>query len=175
MDAFAVALCKGLGMQKIDYTRCWIIALFFGGFQFIMPLLGWLLSVYFQTYLASFDYLIVFIILAFIGTKMMYESFRHCDATREKEGKFSIRELFLLAIATSIDALGVGITFVLYPEQNILFSASLIGVVTFSLSFLAVILGNKYGMKYGSKAEFVGGLILVGIACKTVFEHFNSV
>jgi len=172
MDAFAVALCKGFGMQKIRYSQCFIIAVFFGGFQFIMPLIGWLLTSHFQKYISSVDHWIVFFILSLIGAKMMYESFQPSNCAQEGEN-FSVREIFFLAIATSIDALAVGATFAMFPEKSILFSAILIGVVTFLLSFLGTILGSKCGTRYAKKAEFAGGFILVCLGIKILFEHLS--
>jgi len=171
MDAFAVALCKGLSMQKIHYARCFIISLFFGGFQAIMTLIGWLLSSYFHKYISFIDHYIVFILLSAIGIKMIYDSFQSCANVLERKDSFSIKEIFFLAIATSIDALAVGITFALLPEKSIMFPVILIGLVTFCLSFIGVIIGNKCGNRYEQKAEFAGGFILLCIAFKVLFEH----
>lgn len=171
LDAFAVALCKGFGMQKIRYSQCFIIALFFGGFQLIMPLIGWGLSFHVHKYISSLDHWIVFFILSSIGANMMYESFQPQNTTQENS--FSVREIFFLAIATSIDALAVGVTFAMFPENNIFFSVSLIGVVTFCIAFLGVLLGSTCGNRYAKKAEFAGGFILVCIGIKVVFEHLS--
>ena len=154
MDAFAVAVCKGLNMSKINYKRGALIALFFGTFQGLMPLIGWFLGVQFEEYIVSFDHWVAFILLGFIGGKMIAEAFE-----KEKEDccpdKFSIGELFILAIATSIDALAVGITFALIaPVTGISVAVILIGVITFALSFVGVVIGNKFGAKdYGLRVS----------------------
>lgn len=174
MDAFAVAVCKGLSMGKINYKRGFLIALFFGVFQGLMPFIGWVLGVQFEEYIVSFDHWIAFVLLAFIGGKMLFEAFE-----KEKEeccDRFSITELFILAIATSIDALAVGITFALIaPEIGIGLSVSLIGVITFALSFVGVIIGNKFGAKYKRFAEMAGGTILCLMGLKIFLEHLGII
>lgn len=169
MDAFAVAVCKGLKMPKINPKQTAIIALFFGGFQALMPLIGYFLGKQFEEYIVSIDHWITFILLGIIGGKMIYESFKKDE---EDEGGFSIKELFVLAIATSIDALAVGITFA-FLKVNIVISVSLIGVTTFILSAIGVFIGHKFGEKYKSKAEFAGGLILILIGLKILLEHLG--
>lgn len=166
MDAFAVSICKGLNMTKLSYKNCTVIALFFGGFQALMPLLGWLLGSQFSKYITAVDHWIAFALLAFIGGKMIYEALKKDETGTENADILKIKELFLLAIATSIDALAVGITFALLDSVNIYFSISVIGAVTFVFSFAGVIIGNKFGCKYKSKAELIGGIILVGIGLK---------
>lgn len=174
MDAFAVAVCKGLSMSKINYKRGVLIALFFGIFQALMPLIGWILGVQFERYIVSFDHWIAFVLLGFIGGKMIFEAFE-----KEKEeccDKFSIGELFVLAIATSIDALAVGITFALIaPSVGIVAAVSLIGVITFVLSFIGVIIGNKFGSKYKKCAELAGGIILCLMGVKILLEHLGII
>lgn len=175
MDAFAVAVCKGLSMSKINYKRGLLIALFFGVFQALMPLIGWILGVQFEKYIISFDHWIAFILLGFIGGKMIVEAFE-----KEKEeqcaDKFSIGELFVLAIATSIDALAVGITFALIePTVGIGVAVALIGAITFSLSFVGVIIGNKFGSKYKKWAELAGGIILCLMGLKILLEHLGVI
>ena len=164
MDAFAVSVCKGLKMRTIDYSKTMLIGLFFGGFQAIMPLIGWLIGFKFQSHIESFDHWIAFLLLGFIGAKMIYESFK---SDEEIDDGFSISELFILAIATSIDALAVGIAFAMIKEVNILFSVAVIGLTTFILSVIGVAVGNKFGAVYKNKAEFTGGviLILLGLVC----------
>ncbi len=175
MDAFAVAVCKGLNMSKINYKRGLLIALFFGVFQALMPMIGWLLGVQFEEYIVSVDHWVAFVLLGFIGGKMIAEAFE-----KEKEDccpdKFSIGELFVLAIATSIDALAVGITFALIPpEIGISGSVALIGMITFALSFVGVIIGNKFGAKYKKRAELAGGIILCLMGVKILLEHLDII
>ncbi|HEY8444552.1 MAG TPA: manganese efflux pump MntP family protein [Bacilli bacterium] len=172
MDAFAVAVGKGLNMKKIDIKWSLIIASFFGSFQAIMPLLGWLLGGQFEKYIKNFDHWIVFMILLIIGGKAIYESRnKNCDSECDKK---SYRELFILSIATSIDALAVGITIAIL-EIDILIASFIIGIVTFALSFLGVIIGNKFGCKYKSTAELLGGIILIIIGIKILIEHLTII
>lgn len=172
-DAFAVAICKGLNMRKINYKHALIIAIFFGGFQALMPLIGFILGSQFSQYIESVDHWIAFILLGFIGGKMIIESLK-----KEEEccscGGLDIKELFIMAIATSIDALAVGITFALVTV-NIWGSITLIGLTTFILSAIGIIIGNKFGSKYKNKAELAGGIILVLIGFKILFEHLGII
>ncbi len=175
MDAFAVAVCKGLNMSKINYKRGALIALFFGTFQALMPLIGWFLGVQFEEYIVSFDHWVAFILLGFIGGKMIWEA---CEKEKEEccPDKFSIGELFVLAIATSIDALAVGITFALIaPSTGISVAVILIGVITFALSFVGVVIGNKFGAKYKKRAELAGGVILCLMGLKILLEHLEII
>lgn len=174
MDAFAVAVCKGLCMRKINYKHTLIIALFFGGFQAIMPLIGWVLGKQFEQYITSVDHWIAFGLLVLIGGKMIWEVFK---GEEEEEAcsyieKLDLKELFILAIATSIDALAVGITFA-FLKVSIWMPISLIGVTTFGLSMVGVIIGNKFGEKYKSKAEIAGGIILILIGFRILLEHLG--
>jgi putative Mn2+ efflux pump MntP len=171
MDAFAVSICKGIKMPKLRKLHIVIIALFFGGFQMLMPLIGWLLGSQFVQYISKFDHWIAFALLAFIGIKMAIESFKHDDECCCKdEEKLDLKELVVLAIATSIDALAVGITFALYPDINILPSISIIGIVTFIICAGGVVIGHKFGAKFKSKAELLGGIVLVIIGLKLLIE-----
>lgn len=172
MDAFAVSICKGLKMQKLNYTQTFIIALFFGGFQAIMPLLGWLLGTRFEQYITDIDHWIAFALLAFIGGKMIFEAIKG-----DEDGgsdKFEIKELFLMAIATSIDALAVGITFA-FLQTDIWSSIAIIGCTTFVLSAVGVFIGHKFGAKYKNKAEIAGGVILILIGLKILLEHLGII
>ena len=173
MDAFAVSICKGIKMKKLKWSNLVIIAIFFGGFQMLMPLIGWLLGSQFVQYIEKFDHWIAFGLLAFIGVKMAIESFKkeddECDCCKEAE-KLDLKELFVLAIATSIDALAVGITFALYPDVNIVSAISVIGIVTFVICSGGVFIGHKFGAKFKSKAEFLGGVVLVIIGLKLLIE-----
>ena len=171
MDAFAVSICKGIKMPKLRKSHIVIIALFFGGFQMLMPLIGWLLGSQFVQYISKFDHWIAFALLAFIGVKMAIESFKHEEEDCCKcESKLDLKELVVLAIATSIDALAVGITFALYPDINILPSISIIGIVTFIICAGGVVIGHKFGAKFKSKAELLGGIVLVIIGLKLLIE-----
>lgn len=172
MDAFAVALCKGLNMKKLNYRHALIIGAFFGGFQGIMPLFGWILGRQFEQYITSFDHWIAFILLAFIGGKMLMEAFNQDEEVLESNEQLNIKELVVLAIATSIDALAVGITFAFF-QVSILPSITLIGITTFILSVIGVVLGNRFGVKFKSKAEIAGGFVLIFIGVKILLEHLG--
>ena len=163
MDAFAIALCKGLVMKKIDYKYAFLLAGCFGIFQAIMPLMGWAIGINFAKYITSFDHWVSFILLTFIGGKMIKETFE--KNSEENEIVYDIKEIFLLAIATSIDALAVGITFA-FNEINLINAILSIGIVAFILSLIGVILGNRFGVKYKDKAEIIGGTILIFLGCK---------
>ena len=173
MDAFAVSICKGIKMKKLKWSHLVIIAIFFGGFQMLMPLIGWLLGSQLVQYIEKFDHWIAFGLLAFIGVKMAIESFKkeddECDCCKDAQ-KLDLKELFVLAIATSIDALAVGITFALYPDVNIVSAISVIGIVTFVICSGGVLIGHKFGAKFKSKAEFLGGVVLVIIGLKLLIE-----
>lgn len=186
MDAFAIAMCKGLKMKKLNFKHATIIAFAFGFSQMAMPIIGWLLGTRFEAYITKIDHWIAFVLLAFIGGKMIYESLKkdddsecnhdcqNCPKTDCDALKLNIKELILLAIATSIDALAVGITFA-FLKVSILSSSSIIGITTFALSFIGVMLGNRFGVKYKSKAEFVGGTILVLMGVKILLEHLGII
>ena len=171
MDAFAVAICKGLKMQKLNYKQTGLIALFFGGFQAIMPFIGWVLGKSFEVYIKSVDHWIAFALLLFIGGKMAYESFESDDDDCDCD-IFDIKELLMLAIATSIDALAVGIAFAL-KDINIYLAIAVIGIVTFVLSAIGVFIGHKFGAVYKSKAELAGGIILIFIGVKILLEDLG--
>ena len=174
-DAFSVSVCKGLNMRKLNLKHAYVIALFFGVFQAVMPLLGYLLGTGFSEYIERFDHWIAFVLLAFIGGKMAVEAFGEKDEeTEEKTDTLSMGELTILAVATSIDALAVGITFA-FLKVNILPSVLLIGVTTFALSLGGVMLGNRFGAKYKSKAEIAGGVILILIGLKILLEHLGII
>ena len=169
MDTFAVAVCKGLGMRRINKGQAVVIALFFGGFQALMPLLGWGLGRQFEAYITSFDHWIAFLLLAYIGGKMVWEALRGEESVSTC---FSIRELFLLAVATSIDALAVGITFA-FLKVEILSAIAIIGCTTFVLSLGGVVIGNRFGSRYQQRAEITGGVILILIGLKILLEHLG--
>ena len=178
MDAFAVSICKGLNMTKINYKNAGIIALFFGVFQAGMPVIGYALGTRFAKYIESFDHWVAFGLLAFIGGQMIYEAVKgeEDDEDSDDDGdSLDIKQLFILAIATSIDALAVGITFALLDGMSIWFSVAMIGVVTFIISFFGVIIGNRFGNKYERKAVLAGGVILVLIGLKILLEHMGII
>lgn len=176
MDAFAVAVCKGLDMKRVNYRHSFVIALFFGFFQALMPLLGWLLGTRFGPYITGADHWVAFVLLALIGGKMIYEALHEDQEDFGKSGdRLELKELFILSVATSIDALAVGITFAILPDTNIWSSVILIGVTTFVLSFLGVVIGNRFGAKYQKRAELFGGVVLVLIGLKILLEHLGFI
>lgn len=172
MDAFAAAVCKGLNQKKFNIKNGFIIALFFGGFQALMPFLGWALGKQFEKYITSIDHWIAFILLGFIGGKMIYEALTEKEETQESAVReiLDLKEILVLSVATSIDALAVGITFA-FLTVNIASSVTLIGLTTFVISFAGFVIGNKFGAKYQNKAELLGGIILVLIGFKILLEH----
>ena len=172
MDAFAVAICKGLNMRKINYNHALIIALFFGAFQAIMPFIGWVLGKQFEQYIVSFDHWVAFVLLAIIGGKMIFEAAGGENGADRCDLGIDIKELFVLAVATSIDALAIGITFA-FLRVDIYYSIATIGLTTFIFSAVGVIIGNKFGSKYKNKAEIAGGVILILIGLKILLEHLG--
>lgn len=176
MDAFAVSVCKGLGMSKVNKKQAVIIGAFFGGFQALMPFAGWLLGSRFEQYITSIDHWIAFVLLAFIGGKMIVESLgaKEDDEVEEYDVPLKIKDLFILAVATSIDALAVGITFA-FLNYPIIEAISIIGITTFIISIAGVYAGNFFGGKYKSKAEFMGGLILVILGLRILLSHLGVI
>ena len=175
MDAFSVSVCKGLSMKKLNLKGGIITALFFGVFQGVMPVIGYFLGSRFADVISSFSHWVSFGLLAFIGGKMIYEAF--CEDKDEENGKeyrLDIKELFMLAIATSIDALAVGIVFAA-EKTNLLFSVTMIGVITFALSLAGIFIGHKFGSKYEKKAEIAGGVILILIGLKLLLEGLGVI
>lgn len=153
MDAFAVSICKGLSMKKLDWKKAIIIAIYFGGFQALMPVIGYFLGTTFENFVTVVDHWIAFLLLGFIGGNMIKESFD--DEVEKCNDNVDFKTMIVLAIATSIDALAVGITFAIL-NVDIAVSVLIIGIVTFILSIIGVKIGNKFGNKYQNKAEFVG-------------------
>lgn len=178
MDAFAVSVCKGLGMQKVNKKQAVVIGLFFGGFQALMPFIGWVLGIQFESYITSIDHWIAFVLLGFIGGKMIVEAVKPEDEenveVRKVDEPLDIKEMFILAVATSIDALAVGITFA-FLQYPIVEAISIIGVVTFFISIGGVYVGNFFGSKYKNKAEFAGGLILVILGLRILLSHLGII
>ena len=186
MDAFAVAICKGLSMKKITIKKAGIVGLFFGTFQGGMPLIGYFLGVQFKDKITTIDHWIAFVLLAFIGISMIRESIQSKNelavdsvadtnmieslGNENTDDSLDIKNLFVLAIATSIDALAVGVTFA-FLKVNIVPAVSFIGIVTFTLSMVGVKIGHVFGSIYKAKAEFAGGLILVLMGAKILLEH----
>ena len=182
MDAFAVAVCKGLAMRRVSLRQAAWVGLWFGGFQFLMPLLGFLLANSFAQAIASFDHWIAFLLLAVIGGNMVREALSAGE--EEVSGDLSVRAMFLLAIATSIDALAAGISLVAgvslpllvngrFNPASIWVAIGLIGRTTFLLSTAGVKLGNRFGARYEKKAELAGGLILILLGLKILLEHLG--
>lgn len=173
MDAFAVAVCQGLGMRRLDLRRAGVIALFFGGFQALMPLAGWVLGAAFSAYIQRFDHWVAFVLLCFIGANMVREAL---SGEEEEEcccgEKLDYKRLFLMAVATSIDALAVGVTFA-FLDVSILPAISIIGCTTFVLSLGGVAVGNYFGARYKRRAELTGGVILILLGVKILLEHLG--
>lgn len=176
MDAFAVAISKGLSMRKIDYKASLIIAFFFGAFQAIMPLIGYYAAVNFEKYITAVDHWIAFVLLALIGTKAIIGAVKEIRSGEVQTEEFRLKwgELFILAIATSIDALAVGISFA-FLSVKIGTSVAIIGCTTFIISFLGVLIGNRFGAKLKAKAEIAGGIILILIGLKILLEHLGVI
>lgn len=171
MDAFAVSVCKGLAMQKCPLRKAMVCGVWFGGFQALMPLIGYLLGFRFKEYITSFDHWIAFVLLSLIGANMIRESLSKEE--EEADDSLDMKTMLLMAIATSIDALAVGITFAFLPDTNIVAAVCFIGVITFTLSTLGAKIGNVFGSKYKSKAEFAGGAILIVLGIKILLEHLG--
>lgn len=167
MDAFAVAVCKGLSVKRANIKQGIIVGLYFGGFQAGMPLLGYLLGSNFARYIEEFDHWVAFVLLGIIGINMIRES-------REKEEKvnasFAPKAMLPMAVATSIDALAVGVSFA-FMKVQIGWAVAFIGLITFTLSAIGVKVGNHFGLKYKSKAELFGGVVLIALGIKILAEH----
>ena len=179
MDALAVSVCKGLSIKKLRFNTAFMIAFFFGIFQAAMPLIGWLLGIRFKQYIETFDHWIAFGLLLFIGGKMLADSFKNDDPEVSKtnscnESKINIKELTVLAVATSIDALAVGIAMAcLEGGINIFATISVIGVTTFVLCLIGVFAGNRFGNHLEKNASIAGGTILILIGIKVLLEHLG--
>ena len=181
MDAFAVSVCKGLATKRLKLKHAVTCGVWFGGFQGLMPFIGYILGTSFASYITNIAPWIAFILLSSIGANMIKESLGKED--EETSESFDLRTMFLMAVATSIDALAVGITFACVPVKliaasaliNTLIAVVIIGVVTFALSCIGVKIGNVFGSKYKSKAEFAGGAILILLGLKILLEHFGII
>lgn len=170
MDAFAVSVCKGLAMPKCTFKKAAIVGLWFGGFQALMPAIGYILGAQFQEAIASIDHWIAFVLLALIGGNMVHEALDNDE--EEADASLDVKTMFLLAVATSIDALAIGITFA-FLKVNIIPAVCFIGIVTFIISFAGVKIGNVFGARYKNKAEIVGGIILILLGLKILLEHLG--
>ena len=172
MDAFAVSICKGLSMKKMNWKNAVIIALYFGVFQALMPFIGYFLGMTFESIVTTFDHWVAFALLTLIGGGMIKESFD--DEDEKKNDRVDFKTMVVLAIATSIDALAVGITFAFF-DVNIVLAVSIIGIITFIISVLGVKIGNRFGDKYQNKAQLMGGIILVLLGFKILLEHLGII
>lgn len=170
MDAFAVSVCKGLAMKKLTLKKAAIVGLWFGGFQGLMPLIGYILGSHFERYITSIDHWIAFILLGLIGISMIKEALEKEEECQDES--LSFKTMVILAVATSIDALAVGITFA-FLKVTILSAVLFIGIITFVLSMAGVKVGNVFGIRYKSKAELAGGIILILMGTKILLEHLG--
>ena len=172
MDAFAVAVCKGLAMKKCTWKKAGIVGLYFGVFQAGMPLAGYVLGVQFKEVIMSIDHWVAFGLLGIIGINMVRESRENCEECQTEDEALDVKTMVGLAVATSIDALAVGVTFA-FLQVQIVPAVSFIGVTTFLISVAGVRIGNIFGAKYKSKAEFAGGIILILMGVKILLEHLG--
>lgn len=172
MDAFAVSVCKGLGMRTVNHKVALVLALLFGGFQALMPVVGWLLGTQFLEIIAPVDHWIAFGLLGFIGGKMVFDALRGDDEDPGTVDRVNLPEFLMLAVATSIDALAVGISLAAL-KVSIAGPAAVIGVTTFALSLVGVMVGNRFGSRYHARAQIAGGVVLVLIGLKVFVEHLG--
>lgn len=181
MDAFAVAVCKGLAMQRITWKKCCIVGAWFGGFQALMPFTGYMLGIQFESYIERIAPWIAFVLLGFIGANMVREAMGKEEDCGETD-TLGVKEMFLMAVATSIDALAVGVTFACVPVAvitgagrflNTLAGCLIIGATTFTISVVGVKVGNVFGVRYKNKAELTGGVILILLGVKILLEHYG--
>lgn len=171
MDAFAVAISKGLSLKRMSYKHAVIVGLYFGIFQALMPLIGYFLGTQFKDRITSIDHWVAFILLSIIGINMIRES---RGGNEDVDASFSLKNMALLSIATSIDALAIGVTFA-FLHVNIIPAVIVIGITTFLFSFIGVKIGNVFGTKFKSKAEFAGGLILIIMGVKILLDHLGII
>lgn len=166
-----MSVCKGLSVKRLSPKHALLVGIYFGGFQFLMPVIGYLLGFRFEHIITNIDHWIAFVLLAFIGGNMIKESF---GKSEELNDDFSFKTMLMMAVATSIDALAVGITFA-FLSVRILPAAGLIGITTFIISSAGIYIGNVFGAKYKSKAELAGGVILILIGAKILLEHLGII
>ena len=175
MDAFAVSICKGLSMKKASLKEGAVCGAWFGGFQALMPLIGFFLGTLFADAIKAFDHWVAFVLLAIIGINMLKEAFsKECDC-QEQDADLSVKTMFIMAVATSIDALAVGISLAMVGNVNILVAILLIGVVTFGMCVAGVKIGNVFGSRYEKKAQIAGGVILILLGIKILLEHLGVI
>ena len=175
MDAFAVSICKGLKMKQIDLRQSFVIALFFGGFQAFMPFAGYILSVQFVKYITMYSHWVAFALLFIIGMNMIHEAVKSEEEEEYGRAVLDLKELTGLAVATSIDALAVGVSFGTMGDKlqlSLALTVTIIGIITFIVSVMGVFIGNIFGSRYRAKAEIFGGILLVCIGIKVVLEHY---
>lgn len=168
MDAFAVSVCKGLSVQRVQVKHIASVGLYFGGFQALMPLIGYILGKQFESMITSVDHWIAFVLLSIIGGNMIREALNGDE--EEMDDSFSFKTMIPLAVATSIDALAIGVTFA-FLQVNIIPAVLIIGAITFGFSAAGIKIGNVFGAKYKSKAELAGGVILILLGIKILVEH----
>ncbi|RII95576.1 manganese efflux pump [Clavibacter michiganensis] len=173
-DAFAVALTKGVHMRAFNLRHALVIAVVFGVFQAVMPLIGWLLGTTFATYITGVDHWITFVLLLIVGGKMIWEAFADHEDTEKDYDRIHVRELLVLALATSIDALAVGITLAFLPG-SILIAVLLIGTTTLVLAFVGIVIGHRVGARFGKPAEIAGGIILILIGTRILLDHLGVI
>ena len=173
MDAFAVAVCKGLAMKKATLKSQAIVGAWFGGFQGLMPLIGFLLGTLFAAAIEAIDHWVAFGLLGIIGFNMLKEAFS--SEEEEADADLSVRTMFIMAVATSIDALAVGISLAMAGNVNIVLAVSLIGATTFTLSAIGVNVGNVFGSRFEKNAQIAGGVILILLGLKILLEHLGVI
>lgn len=176
MDAFAVAICKGLAVKKAGIKQMALAGLWFGGFQALMPALGYLFGSTLKVYVEKYDHWIAFILLGIIGANMLKEAFsKEDDCDGCSSGSMKFKDMLTLAVATSIDALIVGVGYAFLPDVNIVAAVGFIGIITFVLSAIGIKIGNIFGLKFKKKAEIAGGIILILMGTKILLEHLGVI
>ena len=175
MDAFAVSVCKGLSMKKATLREGAVCGTWFGGFQALMPLIGFFLGTLFADAIEAFDHWVAFVLLALIGLNMLKEAFEKQDGCKGCDADMSVKTMFVMAVATSIDALAVGISLAMAGNVNIYAAIALIGVITFTLSAAGVKIGNIFGSRYEKGAQIAGGVILILLGAKILLEHLEVI
>lgn len=175
MDAFAVSICKGLAMKRATVRSCMTCGVWFGGFQALMPTIGFFLGTLFAEAIQSIDHWVAFVLLAIIGANMLKEAFEEeaCDCCEEQNADLSVKTMFIMAVATSIDALAVGISLAMAGNVNIWMAATVIGLCTCGFSAVGVKIGNVFGSRFEKKAQLAGGIILVLLGLKILLEHLG--
>ena len=173
MDAFAVSICKGLAMKKAGIREGAICGLWFGGFQALMPLIGFYLGTMFADAISAFDHWIAFGLLVLIGINMLKDALEKCDCQESPDADISVKTMFLMAVATSIDALAVGISLAMAGQVNIFVATGLIGIITFAVCMAGVKIGSIFGNRFEKKAELFGGCILILLGLKILLEHLG--